>query len=258
MLASWEYAYQYQLNRLFGQSTLNDPMALFMIIIFLIAGIFLIGMIRALYQNYIAVEAIETLLFLIGMLCLLIGVVFNVFRKLSYSTWGAPELGDILYLITNFSVLAGILCVDAFSVRVTFPEHFKAIFSFVLTITPIFLGILIWAVIQGPPNAHIVNFEVAISFEMNIIRNIFVLPICAIPATLFLYYAIKIRKENKPNSSRSFWLGMGVIFFDLAVLVPQYDIELNFFQIFFLPAAITFYVCFSMPDWFKRKIEWPK
>ena len=74
MLASWEYYLQFALNQIVGQSVLNDPIGFFMIIIFLVTGIFLIGMIRVLYRNYKETKAIETLLFLIGMIFLLIGV----------------------------------------------------------------------------------------------------------------------------------------------------------------------------------------
>ena len=129
--------------------------------------------------------------------------------------------------------------------------------SFLLIPATIFLVTLTWAIIQGPPYVNVINFEVLYSLDIIIIRLPCIISILALPAAVFFYFAIRIRNDDKPKSIISFWLGMGIVFFAIAFIVSPIVFEFRFFQVFILPAPIIFYLCFSIPDWFKRKIGWP-
>ncbi|MFX0133179.1 MAG: hypothetical protein ACFFDN_06000 [Candidatus Hodarchaeota archaeon] len=254
MAASWDYIFQYALNQIIAPSIFNDPFQLIMYGIWFVDAIFLAGLIRILYKNYKKTDSVESLLFMIGLLLILTSLVFFNIARFCYESLGSPGLGDLLYIITQFPVIAGSLCFNIFAVRVTFPKRSKIVFSFVLVLGIIFLATITWAVIQGPPYANVVNFDVSFSLNIVFIRLCSLLPILTIPAAVFFYYAIRIRNEDKPKSTTSLWLGLGIVFFAIAFVVSPIAIELRYLQAFVLPAPIIFYICFSMPDWFKRKI----
>jgi hypothetical protein len=81
-------------------------------------------------------------------------------------------------------------------------------------------------------------------------------PVAVIPISVFYYYAVKIREENRPSSNRSLWLGTGIFCFALAILMLSVASVTRIFLVLYIPSSIIFYVCFSMPEWFKRRIGW--
>ena len=257
MAASWGYYLEYALNQVTQTSIFNDPFQLIMLVVWLVSGIFLAGLLWVLYRNYKKTDSVESLLFLIGLLLLLTSLVLYNVAIQSYSTLGSPELGDLLYIFIQFPVIAGALCFNIFAVRLTFEKHAKIVFSFVLILGIIYLGFIIWAIIQGPPYSNVVNFDIIYSLDISLIRLSTLFPILTIPALVFFYYAIVIRKEDKPKSTLSLLLGLGIVFFDIAFIFAPLAYELRFLQALVLPAPILFYICFSMPEWFKRRIGWP-
>ncbi|MFX1450795.1 MAG: hypothetical protein ACFFCM_08135 [Promethearchaeota archaeon] len=256
MPITWDYYFQFTVNKLYGISTFSDPFELFMLIVFLIAFIFLLGIINALYKDYKKNKIIETFLFLLGMILLIPSNIFLILISLCYSTFGLPELGAFLTLIALFPSQITYLCVNIFAIRVTFPKRYKVVLVILLILSAATVGAQAWAIIVGSPYSRLINFSMVYSFEVQIIRYIGLVPIAVIPISVFYYYAIKVREENKARSSRSIWLGTGILFFALAVLIASVAGEFRIFQVLYLPAAIIFYVCFSMPDWFKRRIGW--
>ncbi|MFX1449705.1 MAG: hypothetical protein ACFFCM_02610 [Promethearchaeota archaeon] len=240
-----------------GRSIFSDPFEFILLGIWIVGGIFLAGLIWELYQNYKRTESFESLLFIIGLLLILTSLILFNLAKFSYASLGSPGLGDFFTIITQFPVIVGALSINIFAVRTTFPKRSKIVFSFLLIPATIFLVTLTWATIQGPPYSSVINFEVIYSLDIIIIRLPCIISILMLPAAVFFYFAIRIRNDDKPKSTISFWLGMGIVFFAIAFVVSPIVVELKFFQVFILPAPIIFYICFSMPDWFKRKIGWP-
>ncbi len=256
MAVSWDYYFQFYTNQIFGRFFYVQPLEILVIIFAFIGLLFLIGIMRALYRNYKKSNAIETLLFLISMIAFLVGGVLGGIERFCYSTWGLPQLGDLIRITVIFPVYFSFISVNIFALKTTFPEKFKIILPFLLILTIVSAGTVIWAELQGPPYARIINFAVAYSLEINLIRLITLSPLAVIPTTLFFYYAIKNRIEDKPKSNLSFWLGMGFLFFTVGSALTSAGTE--FFGLLFILSAAIFYVCFKMPGWFKKCIGWPE
>ncbi|NVM04006.1 MAG: hypothetical protein HWN67_16865 [Candidatus Helarchaeota archaeon] len=258
MPISWEYGFQYTLNRFSGRSLFDQPIDLILLGALLVAFVFLIGIIRALYKDYKKTETVETLLFLLGMITLIPANIFGIVTNLCYSTLGMPEIAEIITIINLFPMQFTYLCVNLFAIRMTFPKRYKLILVILLILSVIMIGTVTWAITKGPPYFNVINFAQVYSLNIQIIRFICLIPVAVIPISVFYYYATKVREENRATSNRSIWLGTGILSFAIAVIIPTVAVELRVFQALYVPAAIIFYVCFSMPDWFKRRIGWTK
>ncbi len=255
MADDWFYSVQFYFNKLFGTSS-TDPIELISLVTLSVSGILLIGIIHALYTTYKKNKLIETLLFLYAMIFLIIGSVFAILLRFAYRDWGLRGLGDLFTLGMNLFVLTCIVLVNLFSIRVTFPRRYKIVLVILLVLSAIMLYTGLWAAFQGFPYVRVVDFLVFFTLELTLIRFFCLLPYSIIPIALFFYYANKVREEKRAHSNRSIWLGLGILFFDIAVLVTGVFPRLQIIQVLFAPSALIFYVCFSMPEWFKRKIGW--
>lgn len=254
MTVTLEYYFQFYSNKLFGRSMFSDPMELFLFTISFLSLLFLIGIIWTLYKGYKETRVIETLLFLLSMISFLIAGVLGSIERISYSTWGSPQLGDLIHIIVLFPMQFSFLCVNTFAIRITFPEKFKIIISFLIVLSTILITIITWAMIQGPPYAIIINFAVVHSNDVAIVVLATLAPVAVMPLAIFFYSAKKIRDEDRPKSNRSFWFGMGFLFFTLGAGLTTPTTP--YFAIFSIFAAFTLYICFKMPNWFKRRIGW--
>ncbi|NVM03760.1 MAG: hypothetical protein HWN67_15630 [Candidatus Helarchaeota archaeon] len=255
MAIDWWYSVQFYSNKIFGTSIIN-PVQLITLVSISVSGIFLIGIINALYTNYKKNKLIETLLFLVGMICLIIAAVFGILVSFAYRDWGLRGLGDLFSICMNILVLSCIILVNLFSIRVTFPKKYKFILAILLILTAILVYTGLWAALEGFPYTRVVDFVVVFSLEFMLIRFFGLLPFSIIPISLFFYYAKKVRNEQRAHSNRSIWLGLDIICFATAIMIANVIPRFQFIQVLLVPAAIIFYVCFSMPDWFKRKIGW--
>jgi len=254
MGVDWFYSLQFYSNQLFSHSILSNPVELITLVSLIISGIFLTGIIRALYTNYKENKLLETLFFLLGMICLIIAAVLAILVNFAYTTWGLPGLGTIVSIIMNIVVLVCILLVNLFSIRVTFPKRYKFLLAILLVLSAILVYTGVWATVQGPPLSRVIDFGLVFSLEFMLIRFFGLVVFSVIPISLFFYYAKKVREEKRAHSNRSIWLGLGILCFSIAILVASVNPSLQVIQIFYVPAAIIFYVSFSMPDWYKRRI----
>ena len=190
------------------------------------------------------------------MITLIPATIFGIISSLCYSTFGLPEISEIIVILTLFPMQFTYLTVNLFAISMTFPKRYKLILVILLILSVILIGTVIWAVISGPPFFNVINLSQVYSLNIQIIRFICLIPVAVIPISVFYYYAAKVREENRPTSNRSIWLGTGILSFALAVIVTSVTEVFRVFQVLYVPAAIIFYVCFSMPDWFKRRIGW--
>lgn len=256
MAVSWEYYVQIALNSIFGPSTSFQLLSLISLIIFIIAGAFSIGIINELYKNYKQRATVETLLFLIGIITLIPSNIFLVLVNLFYWILVLPEIAEICILITLLLTQVTVLCIDLFAIRMTFPKRYKIVLFVLLLLAVINITTQYWATLQGPPYLIFYEYTTIYSIDIQIIRFITLVPVAVIPISVFYYYAVKIREENRAKSNRSLWLGTGILFFAFALLMLSIASVTRIFVILFIPSAIIFYLCFSMPEWFKRRIGW--
>ena len=97
---------------------------------------------------------------------------------------------------------------------------------------------------------------------IQLIIYITAIPSAIFPPAVFFYFAKKIREENKPQSSFSVLFGIGLVciafgyIFGFFVFIPLVILPV-ITRGLYLSFIIIMYVCFSMPDWFKRRINWP-
>ncbi len=253
MAIDWQYSLQFYFNQIISYS---DPFSMLTLVSLIVSGIFLIGIIHALYQSYKKNELIETLFFLIAMFFLIIGAVSAIVLRFIYENLGLKGLGDILSILMSVSILICVTLVNLFSIRVTFPKRYK----FFLGILLVLFGILVytgfWATLEGPPHSQVVDFGLVFSPVITLIRVIGLVSFSIIPISLFFYHAKKVREEQRSHSNLSIWLGLGILCFSIAIVVATAYPRFQLIQVMYVPAAIIFYICFSMPDWFKRKIGW--
>ncbi len=255
MTVSLEYYLYFISSKIAGTTFFNQPFEILMLVILLIAAAFLVGIIYELYKNYKRTESTETLLFLIGMISLIPANVLLVLMGLCYSVYGLFELGKLIIILTQIPAQFTYLCVNLFAIRMTFPKKYKIVLIILVSLSVLLIGTVTWATLQGTPYFHY-NFGVVYSTEIQIIRFICLIPIAVIPISVFYYYAVKIREENRARSNRSLWLGTGILFFCVIIILTSVATIFRLSQILYVPSAIILYVCFSMPEWFKTRIGW--
>ncbi|NVM03759.1 MAG: hypothetical protein HWN67_15625 [Candidatus Helarchaeota archaeon] len=253
MAVDWQYSLQFYFSQIFSSS---GPFDLITLVSLSVSGIFLIGIIHALYLNYKKNKLVETLFFLVGMICLIIGAVSAILVRFCYENWGLRGLGDLLSIIMSIIILICIVLVNLFSIRVTFPRRYKILLAILLVLSTFMVFTGVWATVQGPPHSRVIDFGLVFSLEFMLIRFFGLVPFSVIPISLFFYYAKKVREEQRAHSNRSIWLGLGILCFATTILVATANPTFQVIQVLYVPAAIIFYVCFSMPNWFKRKIGW--
>lgn len=220
-------------------------------------------MLRTVYKKYKEAKDIGMLLFFIAGLFLYFSAAFLITGDFSLSYLGLLELGDITLIIAASCICVSLVLESIFSIRVTFPERVKSLGTFIILIVAIFIIAFSWATLQGPPfsSINLIDIDIYFSPIMNLIFFICLFPAGLFAPAVFFYFAIKVRKDNKPQSTRSILFGFGLlfitiyIFFEIIslvgylILVPLRIILILFFLIFMD-------LCFGMPDWFKRKIGW--
>lgn len=262
MGVSLQFYVLFDINRLTKESILSDPLELFGIIIILVALIFVAILSRILLKSYKENKARPTLYFFLAFILLIIAAIFLFIEQFGYSSIGDPNIGDIGGVIATIAVGSSMVFVDLFSFHNTFPGKVKILGTIVGLVTAIYVGTIIWAILTGPPVKDVINSEIVyLETWINILIYCTVIPIIIVAPFTFYYYAYRVRDENKPNSRRSLWLGTGLAIFGagyIAELAPFFPTILSIpFRVTYLIAAIILYNCFTLPEWFKKRIGWP-
>ncbi|MFX0138619.1 MAG: hypothetical protein ACFFDN_33560 [Candidatus Hodarchaeota archaeon] len=254
------YGFEFSWNRFLGYSVLKDPMELIGLVIILVILAIVTVIIPKLFKTYKDLRDSATFAWLLTFIFLEAAIIFLIFEKVSYSTLGLIDLGDIMAIIAFSCVSVAIVSINYFTFNMTYPDHKKILTMIVLILTIIHNIVLIFAILSGPPYADVINYELVYDISINRIVYPILLSIILIPPIIFFYFSSKSREENRPNSIRALWMGIGIICFDIGYLTevaPIFPTELSIpLRILFAVAALIMYVCFSMPDWFKKKIGW--
>ncbi len=253
------YDFEFLGNRLAGYSVLKNPLELFGLGLILIAIILVTILAYQLSVNYKKTRMVATLYWALAFIFLLIAVISLIIEKVSYSTLGNRALGDITAIIALIFSGAAIVCFDIFSFHTTYPDKVAILTVFVSIITAIYVGVLVYSIILGYPYADVVNYELVYQPTTDIIVYCTLTPISLIGPVIFFYFSSKTKEENPPNSRRSRWMGISLLFFAIgyiAEVAPFLGALAIPFRIFFVLSAYIIWVCFSMPEWFKRRIGW--
>ena len=258
MVVVWEYYINLLSNA--GRSTFQDPMQIFNLIILGVGGIIGIFNLHAIFASYRETKALETLSFFLSGVFLFAALIGLSMGRLSLTSWGLPNLADSLSIIAFIFSGIAIVCASIFVYQFTFPQHLVKLVSIVGIITTFSMGILIWAVIQGPPYCNLINLERVYSPEIILVIFCFYVPIINIAPLVFFYYASKVRDENRAVSNRSFWMGLGLICFAIGYIneiTSVFPVVVKIpLRTFYIAFTFIIYLCFKMPDWFKRSIGW--
>ena len=236
-----------------------DPWLIVFMGIYLIAGVFLILLLIKLYGSYKDTKSQDILYFMIGLLLLAASNIVFMIRRPMYETFANPFMGDLLTVILQIPSELGVLFIGIFTVRFTFPKRVKGIISIIAIIVAIKWIVESVIILGNSPHYYLVDYNIVYTLDYALIRLGLLIPLYLIPVTVFFYYSVKIRSENKPKSNRALWLGSGMLcfavpFLSIPILVVTLGHVFRLLEIFVLAAAIIFYICFAMPKWFKKSI----
>ncbi|MHA1378573.1 MAG: hypothetical protein ACTSRG_09345 [Candidatus Helarchaeota archaeon] len=239
------------------ESMLNDPIELFGIIVILIALFLIVIFSRILYKSYKENHDIATLYLIIAFILLVIAAFFLFIEQFAYSM-GNISLGDIGGIIATISVGSSMVFVALFAFHNTFPDKVKILGTLVAIGSIIYVGTISWAILQSPPIKDVINNEIIYTTWINILIYCTVIPIILVAPMTFHYFGYKIRAENKPSSNRSYWFAVAFYIFGagyIGELAPFFPTFLsNILRVTYLIAAIILYNCFTMPEWFKKRL----
>ncbi|NVM01809.1 MAG: hypothetical protein HWN67_05715 [Candidatus Helarchaeota archaeon] len=158
-------------------------------------------------------------------------------------------------LIAISCIICGIINLNNFALSMTYPIHKNKLLIIVAILGIISLLLLIYANFFEPSLSEIRGFIIVYDPRISYFILAYVIPNFFIGPVIFFYFSSKIRKENRPKSNLSLWMGIGLTCFGLgyvSTFIPILAIPLSLF----LATTIIMYICFSMPEWFKNRIGW--
>jgi len=144
---------------------------------------------------------------------------------------------------------------NVFAFEHTFPEKRKILISVVGTLVLLYLGVLLAAIIVGAPFSWVADAEMIYAPIVDVFAFSFLIPVLFSAPLVFFYFAIK--SKEKPKRIRSTLMGLAIALFNIAYIfeaIPIDPLLAVIFRSFFITSAIILYICFSMPDWFKKAI----
>ncbi len=252
------YGFEYSWHRFLGISALSDPLEMIgLLIVFAILAI-VIFITRQVYKMYKQLRDTPTLSWFIHYITLLFANISLIMEKLSFSSLGLLYFGYLMAIIAFILTSIAIIAINYFAFYMTSLEHTRVLTAFVSVLAAIFNIVLILAILSGPSYADVIGYEIVFDLSTSLIVYPVLSVILLIPPIFFFYYYFKMRNENRPKANLTFWLGVGLSCFFVALITevaPFFPTVLSTpLRIFFILAALTMYICFSKPDWFKKRI----
>jgi len=198
-------------------------------------------------------------------LFLFFAVIFLIMEQASFRVFGNDFLGRIFAWVAIFTSASAGIFIGLITFQLTTEHKWRyMIFIFILVATYITVtGLSIFlsdygTAIFGQPITYVQEGELFYIPPVMVFNYLLIGPILMLAPITFFYYAI-VNRDNKPNAIRSFWMGMAILVFAVAYLIEigpitvWIAVPMRFGYIF---AATTLYICFSMPEWFKKIIKW--
>jgi hypothetical protein len=258
------YGLEFWINQILGYSVLKNPIELIGLGIIVVAMAIVFLLVQQMFKSYKETKMTATLYWALAFLFLFIAVIFLILEKVSYSTLGAEELGDLMAVLALISSGIAIVCFDLFAFHTTYPDRVTILGILVSILAFIYVGSLCLSIITG--EAIVQNYELVYPFQIDLIVYGTLFPIILIAPIIFFYYASRMVEENPPSSKRSSWIGVGFLCFAagyIGEVAPFFNYLPDifqalpiFFRIFFVIAGLILWICFKMPDWFKERIGW--
>ena len=200
-----------------------------------------------------------TLYFALMFLFLFFAVIFLITEQVSYRILNQIFLGDIMaWSALIASGTAGIF-ISLVTFDLTFPDKKRGLIIPIIILVFAYLTLTFIAIFYlGDPWSFVQEGELFYAYPIMITLYVLVSPVLFIAPIVFFYYSI-VNRDNKPQSIKSFWMGLAILVFGVAYLIEIGPIAIILtvpMRLGYIFAATVLYICFAMPDWFKRAIKW--
>jgi len=260
MQINFEYGFFFTLNKITGYSIFTDPLNLFQLLILLAAMIFGIYVLHVVWKEYKRTENINSLIFYVAGVIMLIAGLAITASKLSYAMLGWPEIGRLFIGVSWSLATSGMILYNIFAFRTAFPNRVKLLTSIVTVISIFYVLVLNYALFTGQPWVYTdpIDFEDRFSPIILLVIYCTFIPVSLLAPLVFSYFTIKIRDEDRPKSNLAICFVIGLLCIALGVinevgLIYIFLLEV-LFRFFILAYPIVFYLIFAMPDWFRNKL----
>ena len=250
------------------------PFDIIGLIIILFITIFVSLNIRILRGKYKQNKNVSTLYMAMAFISFIGAIITLLLEKIGLAV--IETLPSIEIFARTNAVLAlissgiAIIFINLFAFQNTFSNKKKILGAVIAFFTLIYVGTLAIANFNGFLSggtflSSIAGGEIVYDLIISMIAFPCLIPISISAPAVFFYFAFTIRSTNKPNSTRSLWMGIAVLLFfvgytlEVTPLIAPYFIlgSLSVMaRVLMFSAAIIFYICFLMPQWFKNRIGW--
>jgi hypothetical protein len=267
MAITWEQNFVFIVNKILGNSFFNNPVQLIGLIMMVVAAIMGVFVLKTIYEKYKSTKDIGFVIYLIAGIALFAAVISNIIMEIINSSLGLFDFTRYLAIFSQIFITIAAVCACIFAFRNTYPDRVKILTIIVIMLAVIANVALAWAIIANVVTGKIAqtssSFVIITIFPLEMLILIYcgAIPLAFWPAVVFFYFAAKVRKENKAKSSHSILfgishscIGFGYIFTIFQILPPQ--ISPIIVRSFYLAFIITITLCFTTPEWYKRRIGW--
>jgi len=192
---------------------------------------------------------------------------FLMYFNGAYEYWHIAKLtADLAYIVSAGAAIT----IAVFTFYMTFTKYKKVLTSIILGLSCIYVGVLLIAYIPNYSGnigeysffeysfiETISGYEPKYSYITNLITMYTMIPIIIIGPILFYYYSAKIWKSDSAKGKRSLFMAIALTIVIISYAFELIELQISIFiRIGYIIYAILMYICFKMPEWFKKFIKW--
>ena len=161
MQINFEYGFFFTLNKIIGYSIFTDPLNLFQLLILMAAMIFGVYVLHVIWNEYKRNENINSLIFYVAGVIMLISGLGITTAKLCYAMFGWPEIGRIFFGISWGLAISGMILYNIFAFRTAFPNRVKILTLIIIGVSFICILVQNYALYTGQPLVYTdpIDFE---------------------------------------------------------------------------------------------------
>ena len=226
------------------------------IIILLICTVLFIVLGVKVSQKYNETKTNVTLIFALNFIFTAFALGSIAANRFLLNTFSDPFLGIVFHNVAMGISLFILVLLDIFAFLMTYPERVRVL---TLLVSILAVIILVFLLLNQPSINPLAGNELVYNDFVIIVILIFLIPLIVVPIGVFFYFSVKIKEISKPKSIRSTWMGIASIVITVAYLFElagNIGILTIIIRTLFLVYGILMYICFIMPDWFKKRINW--